>query len=315
MSMHFRDLAEQAMADGAIDADEILALRQEGWSNGTIDADEADAIFVLNDHLAGSSAEWSDFFVEALSEFLVHSLEPKGYVTDGQAEWLIERIDNNGRLDSMTELELLVKVLEKAEGTPERLRAYALGQIEQAVLTGEGPTRDGGTLERGNVTEAEARLLRRMIFASGSDRPAAVSLREAELLFRLKDATLGANNTPEWKHLFVQGVGNYLQGFGGKEPLSPERAAELELFMNTSAPGIGGFFGRMFDHVGHGGVADGFAAMRAEAAPPRHIELDVADAAEVTGEEQGWLHAHLDADGQLDELEKALLDFLAEDLA
>ena len=67
MSMHFRDLAEQAMADGAIDADEILALRQEGWSNGAIDADEADAIFVLNDHLAGSSAEWSDFFVEALS--------------------------------------------------------------------------------------------------------------------------------------------------------------------------------------------------------------------------------------------------------
>lgn len=313
MSMHFRELAEQAISDGAIAAEEILALRQEGWSNGAIDADEADAIFVLNDHLADSSPEWSDFFVEAVSEYIVHQVEPKGYVSEDQAQWLIERIDNNGRLDSMTELELLVKVLEKALGTPERLRAFALAQIEKAVLTGEGPTRDGGTLEKGNVTDGEERLLRRMIFASGSDRPAAVSQCEAELLFRLKDATLGAENSPEWKRLFVQGVGNYLQGFGGKEQLSRERAAELEGFMNTSAPSIGGFFGRMFDHIGHGGVADGFAAMRAAAAPPHHIELEVADAAEVTDEERKWLQAHLDTDGQLDELEKALLDFLVEE--
>ena len=71
----------------------------------------------------------------------------------------------------------------------------------------------------------------------------------------------------------------------------------------------------MFDHVGHGVVADGFAAMREEAAPPRHIELDVAEAAEVTGAEREWLQAHLDADNELDELEKALLDFLAEEEA
>jgi hypothetical protein len=313
MSMQFRGLAELAMADGAITADEILELRQGGWANAAIDADEADAIFVLNDHLAERTNQWSDFFVEALSEYIVHAVEPKGYVSPDQAEWLIERIDNNGRLDSLTELELLVKVLEKAIHTPESLRSYARSQIEKAVLSGEGPTRDGGMLEKGNVTEGEARLLRRIIFASGSDRPAAVSQNEAEMLFRLKDATLGAANAPEWKRLFVQGVGNYLQGFGGDEPLSRDRAAELEKFMNQSAPNIGGFFGRMFDSIGSSGLGDGFAAMRAEAAPPRHIELEAADAAEVTPAEHSWLQPLLDADGQLDELEKALLDFLAEE--
>lgn len=313
MSMQFRGLAELAMADGAITADEILELRQGGWANAAIDADEADAIFVLNDHLAERTNQWSDFFVEALSEYIVHAVEPKGYVSPDQAEWLIERIDNNGRLDSLTELELLVKVLEKAIHTPESLRSYARSQIEKAVLSGEGPTRDGGMLEKGNVTEGEARLLRRIIFASGSDRPAAVSQNEAEMLFRLKDATLGAANAPEWKRLFVQGVGNYLQGFGGDEPLSRDRAAELEKFMNQSAPNIGGFFGRMFDSIGSSGLGDGFAAMRAEAAPPRHIELEAADVAEVTPAEHSWLQPLLDADGQLDELEKALLDFLAEE--
>ena len=101
MSMQFRTLAEQALTDGAITADEILSLRQDGWSDGNIDADEADAMFVLNDHLAEPTAEWSDFFIEALSTFIVHTVEPKGYVSDDQAEWLIDRIDNNGRLDSL----------------------------------------------------------------------------------------------------------------------------------------------------------------------------------------------------------------------
>ena len=308
MSMQFRDLAEQAMADGAISADEILSLRHESWSSGHIDPDEADAIFVLNDHLDQPTSEWSDFFVEALSEFIVHSLDPKGYVTEDQAEWLIERIDNNGRLDSLTELELLVKVLEKAFDVPERLNAYALDQIEQAVFTGEGPTRDGGALEKGNVTEAEVRLLRRVIFAQGGDRPAAVSQREAEMLFRLKDATLTANNAPEWKRLFVQGVGNYLQGFGGSEPLSRERAAELESFMNNSAASIGGFFSRM----ARSNPVSGFSSVFGAKAEEPDLDTEVSAAHEITGVEQSWLQGQIDANGLIDEYDQALLDFLAE---
>lgn len=311
MSMQFRGLAEQAMADGAITADEILSLRRDGWGDATIDADEADAVFVLNDHLAEKTMEWSDFFVEALSEYIVHAVEPHGYVSEDQAEWLIERIDSNGRLDSLTELELLVKVLEMATGTPERLRAYALGQIEQAVLTGEGPTRDGGALETGNVTDAEVALLRRMIFASGSDRPASVSQREAEMLFRLKDATLGADNSSEWKRLFVQGVGNYLQGFGGMEPLSRERAAELESFMNTSASSIGGFFGRM----AHSNPVTGFSSLFGDKPEPVDLDGEVSSAHEVTTMENAWLDGQINANGQIDAYDQALLDFLAEEWA
>ena len=309
MSMQFRGLAELAMADGAITADEILGMRREGWSNGCIDADEADAIFVLNDQLAERTPEWSDFFVEALSEYIVHSVEPKGYVSPDQAEWLIERINNNGRLDSLTELELLVKVLEKAIHAPESLRCYARDQIEKAVLSGQGPTRDGGMLEKGSVTEGEARLLRRIIFASGSDRPAAVSQNEAELLFRLKDATLGADNAPEWKRLFVQGVGNYLQGFGGHEPLSRERAAELETFMNNSASSIGGFFSRM----AHTGPVAGFSSVFGDQDDEPDLDAEVSAAHEVTSIENAWLKGQIDANGQIDDYDQALLDFLAEE--
>ncbi len=313
MSMEFRALAEQARADGAITADEVLALRHGGWDDGRIDADEADAIFVLNEHLKHASSEWCAFFVEAISEFIVNGAEPKGYVSDDMALWLSDHVDRDGRLDSVNELELLVRIFEKAVNVPVEMKNYALAQIEVAVLTGEGPTRDGGSLDPGCISEAETHLLRRMIFAAGGDRPAAVSRAEAELLFRLKDATLGQPNSAEWQRLFVQGVGNYLQGFGGEEQLSRERAAELEVFMSNTAVSIGGFFGRMFGHAARSGVGDGLEAMSAEAEPPRHYDLEAADAAEVTALEKEWLQGQLDADGNLDELEKALLDFLAEE--
>jgi len=308
MSMHFRDLAEQVAADGAIAPEEILSLRRAGWTDGHIQPEEAEAIFAINDRVAEPSIEWSDFFVEALSEFLVNGCEPRGYVSDGQGDWLIARIDHNGKLDSMTELELLVKVLERAQNAPDQLKSYALAQIEQAVLSGVGPTRDGGALAAGNVTETEARLLRRIIFAQAGERPGAVGRGEAEMLFRLKDATLGADNAPEWKRLFVQGVGNYLQGFGGHEALSRERAAELEHFMNDTAVRIGGFFSRMADSAVNGGVRSAFG--RKGAVRDRAEEAE--QAARVTDEENLWLQDRIDANDRLDEYDQALLDFIRE---
>lgn len=308
MSMHFRDLAMRAGADGAITPDEILQLRRAAWSDGQISPEEAEAIFLLNDQLAVAPAEWSDFFVEALGEFIVNGVEPRGYVSDINADWLIERIDHNGRVDSATELELLVRVFEKADSVPERLRVYALAQLEQAVLTGSGPTRAGDGLDPGKITSAEVSLLRRMIFASGSGRPAGVSRREAEMLFRIKDATLGADNAPEWQQLFVQAVANYLMGFSGHEPLSRDRAAELESFMQSEAKGIGNFFARMAKTD----LDNAFGNVFGHKQPARDVDTEVADAARLSTEEDTWLQGMIDANDQVDAMDKALLKFLAE---
>ena len=307
MTMHFRSLAAQAFENGAISAEDILALRRAGWSDGKIDIEEAEAIFVINDQLMEPSSEWSDFFVESICEFILIASTPRGYVNAGQAEWLIGRIDRDGRLDSMTELELLERLFERAVSVPARLQAYALAQIEKAVLTGAGPTRDGAALDPGNITEAECRLLRRFVFAPAGERPAAVGKGEAEALFRIKDAALGKTTDPAWKLLFVQGVGNYLQGFA-KAQHSPERAAELESFMNDGSASLGKFFGRM----ARSDVGKTFAGLLRRAAVNPDTEDEVAEAGEVTGDEQLWLRGRLDDNGKIDEFEQALLDFLAE---
>jgi len=313
MTMNFPELAKQAAADGMITADEVLALRRVAWPDGVIDTAEAEAILAMNDLVADKSPEWTVFLVEAIGEYVVNGTQPKGYVSQQTANWLMANLDRDGRLDSMAELELMVRVLEKALGTPETFKAYALSQIEHAVVSGEGPTRDGGVLDAGSITEAECQLLRRMIFASGGDRPAAVSQAEAEMLFRIKDATLDTPVSPEWQRLFVQGVGNYLQGWNNARSVTRERAAELDAFMNDTSSSLSSFFSRM-TRVGRSHIrAAAQDILSGGAAPVRDVEEEATAAAAVTSSEQQWLDGHIEADHQTDPLEQALIAFLAEE--
>lgn len=306
MTMQFSAIAAQAVAEGKIAHEEILVLRQLGWADGRMDPDEAETLFAANDALVEPDPEWSAFFVEALSHFIVNTVEPQGYVDQEMADELVHRIDRDGRVDTLAELELLVRVLELSTSVPASLRSYALRQIEAAVEHGEGPTRSG-ELDAGGINAAEVALLRRMIFASGSERPAAVSQTEAELLFRLKDATLYEPNAPEWQELFVQGVANYLLGFAAAEALSADRAAELEAFMNAEGAGIGGFLSRMLTSD----IGDAFGSLLGGTeVEEQDWELDADSAAELDPAEASWLRDRLDADEELDDYEKALIAFI-----
>lgn len=313
MTYQFRALAEQAQADGQISAAEILSLRRDGWADGRIEAAEAEAIFVLNDHLAERTAEWSDFFVEALSEFVLSGGSPRGFVSETQAEWLVSRLDRAGKVETLAELELLGRLFDKAERLPDRLKTYAIGEIERIVLTGTGPTRDGGTVDAARITSAECRLLRRFIFSFASDTPGGVSRAEAEMLFRLKDATLGADNAPEWAGLFVQGVANYLMGHNRFVQLSDERAAELDAFMGDTTPRMGAFFGRMAKSELGGSFADAAGRVLGfgRKGTPRDLAGEVAADGKVGETENAWLQAQVDGNHRLDELDKALLRFIA----
>ena len=307
MTMHFADLARSVAADGDIAPQEILALRRLGWGDGLISPAEAEAIFAINRALVRPSGEWVDFFVEALAEFVLNGSEPRGMCSEEEAHWLMQAIDQDGRLETMAELELLVRVIERAHNVPESLKHYALRQLEAAVLTGTGPTRCGGELSDTHVTGAECRLMRRLVFASGGHGPAAVSRFEAEMLFRIKDATLSADNSPEWARLFVDGVSNYLRGFAlANAQLSHERMKELESFVADNRPNVGRFMGAMARELpevhNHFGKVFG---RKPEAASFTELE---AEGNLVTENEKRWLDTMIEADGEVDELERALLD-------
>jgi len=309
MTVPMIELADALKARAVMTADDVLAIRRVAWPDGRIDATEADAIFALNDAISSPPAEWVEFFVEALTAYVVRQQQPTGYVDDAKADWLMARIDADGRVESRAELELLVKLLETAINVPDRLKAYALAQVEAAVTSGSGPTRGVGALDPGSINATEVAMLRRILFAAAGDGPGCVSRTEAELLFRLKAATQGAANAPEWKTLFVQAVGNHLMAHSDYRPLSRARAAELDAFMNDTHARVGGFLGRVGQSIASGAFLDLFGS---KAPQPDHDAAVAADRA-IAPDEAAWLKAQIDADGTFDDLERALLAFVVEE--
>ncbi len=312
MSVQFADLASRVAEDGVITKEELFSLRQLGWGDGKIYREEAEAIFAINDTIQERTDEWVDFFVEAIGEFVLNGTEPRNMCSDDEARWLIGCIDHDGKVESMAELEALVRIIEKAQNVPEFLKAYVLRQIEQEVMTGVGPTRCGGELSAAHISAAECRILRRVIFASGGYGPAAVSRFDAELLFRLKDATLQDENSPLWDELFVDGVANYLKGFQLQNAqLDHSRVKELQSFVADNEVRVGRFMAEMARE------APNFRRNLVLAFGKKPAGVNYTEAAAagnlVDDFEQVWLEKMVDADGEVDDLERALLSRIIEE--
>jgi hypothetical protein len=310
MTTHFIAIAQRAAADGQIAADELLALRRQGWGDGIIHRGEAETLFALNNSLTHRSPEWCDFFVEAIGEFVLNGTPPRLQCSDEEAQWLIDQIDHDGVLESMVELETIVRIIERAENTPDRLKNYVLAQVEREVLTGTGPTRCGGELSATHISAAECRIIRRVIWASGGHGPAAVTRYDAEMLFRLKDETLAEENAAEWDDLFIDGVANYLKGFTLQNAqVSHERKRELEAFVADNKANVGRFMGRVAKEAPH--VMNHFGKVFGKKKPGTDYAALAAAGEEITDYENEWLEKMIDADGEVDELESRLIARLA----
>ncbi|MEO0462522.1 MAG: hypothetical protein AAF127_05290 [Pseudomonadota bacterium] len=310
MTTHFTELARRAAEDGSVSPEELLALRRQGWGDGEIHRDEAEAIFALNNTLEERSPEWCDFMVEAIGEYVLNGTPPRLQCSADEAQWLIGQIDHDGVVESLVEMEVMVRILERAENAPVALKNYVLKQVEKEVLTGTGPARCGGSLSATHISAAECRILRRVIFASGGHGPAAVTRFDAEMLFRLKDETLAEENAAEWDDLFLDGIANYLRGFRLQNAqVSHERKRELEAFVADNKANVGRFFGRMAKEAPN--VANSIGVVFGKkSSGPDYGALE-ATGYEVTDTEQEWLNAMVEADGEIDDLERRLIARLA----
>jgi hypothetical protein len=308
MTDGMNSLCARLVAARLVSDDDILALRRAIWQGDMITPPVVDALFAINDSLSAPSNAFSDLFGEAITHYLLRQEWPHDFMSDANALWLEERINRDGRIESHAELELMVRILEKAENAPDHLKDWTLSQIETCILTGAGPTRFGSEIRPGSIDAVEVALLRRLIFAAGGASALAVSDTEAEMLFRIKDATIGQENAPEWKTLFVQAVANHLMAYAEHEDVSLERARELNTFMNDQKPHIGEFLMRVVNSISLRAIIQ-----RPVAIVPTDHAAAVTDANRIAGDEAAWLKRQIVADTQVDDLEKAVLAFIVDE--
>ncbi|UCI33301.1 hypothetical protein FJW03_07700 [Mesorhizobium sp. B4-1-4] len=250
----------------SITPQDVVMLRRDVFADGIVTRGEAEALFALDQTARDKCAEWAPFFVEAVTDYIVHQERPEGYISQDNADWLIRTISRDGMVDSRTELELLVHVLEEAKSSPGRLCVYALEQVAHAVVDGKGPLMLGGALVPGLIAKAEVELLRRILYAHGGDGNIAITRGEAEVLFRINEQTAQANNDPSWNELFVKAIANFVMCSAGYEAPTRDVALRQETFVEHADVEIGGFF----SHMVSGGLAGMIEAYRS----PDDIEAE-----------------------------------------
>lgn len=301
--------------NGHISDRDVLALRRAYFQDGTVDKHEALRIFRLGETCIGESEAWPRFLVEALTDFIVFQTEPQGYVSEAQAGWLIEHVTHDGHVDTHTELELLVKVLETAADSPLSLEMFALNTIKTAILDGEARVVGDLTLEPGGIGAAEVELIRRILYAAGGSSNIAISRHEAEFLFDLNDATDQTRNHPTWSDLFAKAILNHLMAVNHYQAPSRERALRHARWLDEPGQGVGAFLGRMFSNEmlttkSLYKVLDD-RAWEAE----RYEQMTAAafEAEAVTNYEAAWLADRIGRDGRLHENEKAVVRFIRDE--
>lgn len=309
---HARPIAELIEKKRVTDAD-VLRLRRDVYRDGLISREEARDVFAL-DHVVDDKPEsWREFFVESIVDYVVEKEAPRGYISDANADWLIASISHDGIVDHRTELELLVKAMDRAHGVPPHLAAFALNQVELAVVDGKGALMRGRVLTPGVIGEHEVEMLRRILYAAASDGNIGISREEAEVLFRINDRTSEADNHPSWTELFTKAIAYSVMAVSGYDLPSREEALRREEWLDDTGVNLGGFFRRMLS----GSLAAHMDAVRLETGSESYHGARNAQDAQaslsherIDAEEADWLAHRIGRDGKLHHNEKELLGFL-----
>lgn len=296
-----------------VTAEDVIMLRQEVFRDGVVSRGEAEALFAVDRTCANRCPEWTEFFVEAVTDYIVRQEEPVGYISEDNAAWLIRAVTSDGLVDTAGELEILIKSLEIAHSAPAELAAFALRQVAAAVLDGKGALANGENLTPGVIGSSEVEVLRRILHAGGGENGTVISRSEAEVLFDLNDRTSESANSPEWNDLFMKAVANMLMCASGYTPPSREEALAREQFFADTDVDVGGFMKRMVS----GGLT---AIINAYTAPSgleetrrdrnETFEMESRAAEKISADEARWLAERIGRDGVVHNNEQALLNFI-----
>lgn len=113
------ELKKDLLADGIIDAEEVKTLESVIFEDGIVDKEEADFIFELNNAVSGkaNAPEWKDFFVKAITSFVLDDDKSNGEVDDDEAKYLYDQIKGDGQIDDI-EKALLENIKAKSNNFP-----------------------------------------------------------------------------------------------------------------------------------------------------------------------------------------------------
>ena len=124
-----------------VTAQDVAWLRREVFADGEVTREAADELFAVARARMNNAPEWTELFVELITDHVVWQTRPTGVVSDEQGEWLLEKADECKSLEA---LGALVNVLAQAHRAPQwfvaavRARAAGWPGVNEALRVAAG---------------------------------------------------------------------------------------------------------------------------------------------------------------------------------
>ena len=139
MTADLNDIARSLVEDGTIDTAEVDALVARLLDDEAIDQEEAEFLFEINDIVSGNpknSPDFGDFFVEAITAFVLQDVISPGVLDDHEWNWLKAMVGEDQDLDEL-EIRLLVNIAEESVSVPEDFEKFSKS-FEEVEYDDEG---------------------------------------------------------------------------------------------------------------------------------------------------------------------------------
>lgn len=293
-----RKILENALTIRMLDEIRFVELRRQVFDDGRISIDEADLIFAIDSQIEELPEGWNEFFVGALTDYLIRQELPVGYIEPIQASWLMERIEADDKLSPQTEMELLLNILRLAKDVPENLELYTLAKIRNKIVA-------RAVESDFRISAQDVKDMKRVLYACGGNGGYAISEAEARFLFDLDEISQSADNDPEWQKLFVGAIANHLMTMGAPVVASLSRARRSDEYLMSDET-ISWNLMRSFRTWSAQREAGDTGTVRSQFLDEDRIRTaEAIDAAEAH-----WLITHINRDGTISINEQALLAFI-----
>ena len=290
---------------------DVLKLRQAYYANGQFFEEEVKSFFEINDACRIQETTWTPLCVEAIADLIINDAEPQGCITKTNDHWLIDCISRDGIVDTHTELEVLLTVLDKWRSSLKWFIAFVLDQFKIAVCDGDGPLRAGTQLQPGEVTDDHLELIRRVLYAFGGDGNVAILHKEAEILFEIADRITDSEENSSFAELSIKAISNYVMAASGYSIPCRQKKLHTEAWLESRGDlSLGDMLSQAFQ--GFFGQYQEQTAVQRALARLEQQTLEIITNQKSTSGEANWLCDRIGRDGEITTDEKALLLCLKE---
>ncbi len=107
---------------------DVAWLRREVFADGLVTREAAEELFAVERAKIVRAPEWTDLFVEMITEHALWQTRPTGELNETQAEWLIEQCDSCMTVNALA---TLVNVLGEAHRAPAWFLAAVRARAER----------------------------------------------------------------------------------------------------------------------------------------------------------------------------------------